>query len=249
VIESASTLVQVTTHALERAIGRGVAESDDGIDRVAARAMLDHGGLIVLGRALLSRGDLDWPDTFAVPFEDGLVLGAFHPVGEGGRDRLVYDGGGRFPHSPPPSPLVTDDPWRDGGKPCAYRGATVLGPGEMTATQRELQSALVRFVSSHRAVVNRLGEACLWPDTAIRPGPGSLVGGDAWTEALDALRLLAHDPALRLRDGGRPVRLSRTREGDVPRPPDQRALASAPSERTSSSVSSTVGAFLPSTVT
>ena len=207
VIETASTCMRITGHAMERAIERGVVEEDDGVEHRFTRQMLCHAGIVVMGRSLLGRGDLEWSDTLPLPFDDALILGGFIPGENVAFDRLVYDGAGRFPSPATPSDLLTESPGDGGGGSVlpVYKGATVIGCGEMTCVQGELWDALREFATRHRQVVNGVGEALLWPGSVLRPSPSFAGMRPAYEAALDDLRALLHDPALNARRGARPV--------------------------------------------
>lgn len=244
VIETSSTLARITTHAMARAIVRSVVKGDEEVDRRTALCLLDNAGLMVLGRSLAGGGDLDEADTFVLPFEGGLVLGAFLAVPDPGRDRLSYDASGRFPRNPPPSSLVTDTPGRPGGTPLAYRGSTVIGAKEMTRRQGDLHAAMTGFSRRHADLLRSLGEAALWPDTALRPLP-PLPDRERWEAAVAELRGIVLDPVLRMREGGRPG--PRSFPGlALPRP--QGNLDKAARSASSIARSSGVGTALASTI-
>lgn len=206
VIETASTCMRITGHAMERAIERGVVEEEDGVEHRFTRQMLCHAGIVVMGRSLIGRGHLGWADSLPLPFDDALILGGFLPGENIPFDRLVYDASGRFPSPASPSSLLTDAPGaeRSGEMLPVYKGATVIGCAEMTCAQGELWDALRSFATRHRHVVNGVGEALLWPGSVLRPSPDFEGMRPGYEAALEDLRSLLHDPALNARRGARP---------------------------------------------
>ncbi len=216
-IEAGTTCMRVTEHAMQRSIERGVVEEGDGVEHRFALQMLCHAGLVVMGRALLGSGDLEWSDAFPLPFEDGLILGKFVQGERTTFDRVVYDAVGRVPCRVPPSPLLTTDPRGAGGDaPLAvYRGATVINCWEMASNQGELWEALRRFSSRHREVVNAVGEAVLWPGSVLRPPASFASFSAAFDEAVADLRDIMHDPLLQARRGSR-ARLRHLAGADAP---------------------------------
>lgn len=203
-IESGTTCMRVTEHAMQRSIERGVVEEGEGVEHRFALQMLCHAGLVVMGRALLGAGDLDWSDAFPLPFDDGLILGKFVVGADTSFDRVVYDAVGRTPAQVTPSPLLTTAPQGGGdGTLAVYRGATVINCWEMASNQGELWEALRRFSSRHREVINAVGEAVLWPGAVLRPAPPLDSFAPAFAEAVADLRDIMHDPLLQARRGAR----------------------------------------------
>ena len=213
--------LDVTRHALERAIEREVVPGD-GLRRVEA-ALAAHAGLVVAWRwAMVSR---NVGADVALPLGEGLLLGRIDRVPVGGLNlsyRLDRDGA-----------AVVEGPQndlqvaygRDGWSFLPFLGSTVVGEDEMRVEQCDLRDALRAYAARNADFLADIGAYASWASPALHPRDEfEALRGRLDDAAAGLDRVLSH-PALR------GAIMNRIPQGGTGRHAYPAAIMGAPRER------------------
>jgi hypothetical protein len=186
--------VDITRHALERAVERDVATGPEGLARVEA-SLARHVGMVVVWRwAMLSRGI---GEEVALPLGDGLLLGR---IERAPAERLNL--GYRLDRDGVTSIEVRQNDFQvclDGDAPVflPFLGSTVVDEGLLRMSQVDLRDALVAYADRNADLLEDLASYGSWGSADLHGREGFFALRDRLDAAAgDLARTLGH-PAVR----------------------------------------------------
>lgn len=182
--------LRYTVHVHERTLTRGICD-EGAIEGEILRSLLDNAGMLALWRRAYSAGAIPHWIRPALPYRDGMILGAFQEMPERQCRQIQVDANGPRTVDARGNPLLAVN-LGDRVQPAGFRASTAYDALRMNRERDSLRETLREFSERHGKVLMAIGEASLWNETMAASPLRTLERVDVQGATLDLVRIASN---------------------------------------------------------